>query len=178
MVVGGTSPRTRGKPLLPQPRLQHARNIPAHAGKTQGVGEPLKVNEEHPRARGENAMRAWGSAAPCGTSPRTRGKLVCDPFAGSGAGNIPAHAGKTMGSSISKSVRGEHPRARGENTRGSSRNFCSRGTSPRTRGKRVRPRWCVPRLRNIPAHAGKTNQLPTLQPLQQEHPRARGENRR
>ena len=50
----GTSPRTRGKPPSFGGYQAPARNIPAHAGKTE-ICDPLKRGfKEHPRARGEN----------------------------------------------------------------------------------------------------------------------------
>ena len=113
-----------------------------------------------------------------GTSPRTRGKRRRRRGSGRGAGNIPAHAGKTI--SIISATRGgaEHPRARGENS-GTRWVMCAaRGTSPRTRGKLHFFALKFDNGRNIPAHAGKT--IPRLQRPRapQEHPRARGENPR
>ena len=91
----GTSPRTRGKLLRTGASLLRTRNIPAHAGKTCPPSTPPTHAQEHPRARGENVMRAPTS------HPR--------------GGNIPAHAGKTLSKKRSPPDAREHPRARGEN---------------------------------------------------------------
>ena len=92
----GSSPLTRGKLEM---RLLGRRGlglIPAHAGKTRGLGTTLNADRAHPRSRGENPMsdRRVGQAA--GSSPLTRGKLDNRCALGAEAGLIPAHAGKTV----------------------------------------------------------------------------------
>ena len=76
---GGTSPRTRGKPLFERHVTPESRNIPAHAGKTISTSACKSLCSEHPRARGENHPTTGSSPALTGTSPRTRGKrlLTC-----------------------------------------------------------------------------------------------------
>ena len=76
---GGTSPRTRGKPLGAYRLLNSDRNIPAHAGKTATFPSFKAAQEEHPRARGENYQLVTKKVFHLGTSPRTRGKhlLTC-----------------------------------------------------------------------------------------------------
>ena len=131
-------------------------NIPAHAGKTLGVRPP--------------------TAPPLGTSPRTRGKRPRSSRHCSGTGNIPAHAGKTAAAFLNPSPAAEHPRARGENAGVQLENLLIPGTSPRTRGKLALLQKLVQHIRNIPAHAGKTVGLTIWRSMNQEHPRARGEN--
>ena len=92
------------------------------------------------------------------------------------AGNIPAHAGKTLRVSAQYWAQVEHPRARGENGTRRSLLLGFYGTSPRTRGKREREREVIDAERNIPAHAGKTVYIGTAYDSTSEHPRARGEN--
>ena len=53
----GTSPRTRGKHALGLLGFDGIRNIPAHAGKTLSGVVMIRVDAEHPRARGENLRR-------------------------------------------------------------------------------------------------------------------------
>ena len=72
------------------------RNIPAHAGKTGSAVAIYVSFQEHPRARGENAIAPATSALIGGTSPRTRGKLHGQLGADVDIRNIPAHAGKTI----------------------------------------------------------------------------------
>ena len=90
--------------------------------------------------------------------------------------NIPAHAGKTMPPGRERPFRPEHPRARGENNQSRLVWKILSGTSPRTRGKPWLAQVVAGRLRNIPAHAGKTPMMSLKTPAPVEHPRARGEN--
>ena len=132
----GTSPRTRGKLLRSIASTESLRNIPAHAGKTIGSRVDIGLGKEHPRARGENNPNPTLLPHQAGTSPRTRGKrdsIICGIIK---RGNIPAHAGKTFGSTGFFRTGREHPRARGENSLGYAADEFTRGTSPRTRGKR------------------------------------------
>ena len=111
----GTSPRARGKLLIPNGFGIVGRNIPACAGKTHIPVAILIAEKEHPRVRGENASIACETSMPPGTSPRARGKPHRIPDHGCGAGNIPACAGKTWFLLSRKIVGKEHPRVRGEN---------------------------------------------------------------
>ena len=71
---GGTSPRTRGKPVDTKGEFGLNRNIPAHAGKTSLPWWWPQLAAEHPRARGENYTARILNRPEGGTSPRTRGK--------------------------------------------------------------------------------------------------------
>ena len=136
LVRGGTSPRTRGKPVSCAIITQCRGNIPAHAGKTRGCLVVIGKALEHPRARGENPAPPAPTNTYLGTSPRTRGKLGGATMEYRSDRNIPAHAGKT--SPFFKTS----PRAV--------------GTSPRTRGKPEKIGCPTSSIRNIPAYAGKT----------------------
>ena len=172
----GTSPRTRGKQGLGHLFYGNCGNIPAHAGKTP-ITHPFSVfPAEHPRARGENSSVCRIFNKRVGTSPRTRGKRDDFHFCCGSAGNIPAHAGKTLHRNRTTIGPAEHPRARGENRRASRSRSAWTGTSPRTRGKQPTPYRLHGSFRNIPAHAGKTVSTSTCVPSRREHPRARGEN--
>ena len=54
LVIGGSSPLTRGKPLIQARRIHAQGLIPAHAGKTNGTPIRSDTCEAHPRSRGEN----------------------------------------------------------------------------------------------------------------------------
>ena len=136
----------------------------------------LRLLTEHPRARGENIQGKAESIVTAGTSPRTRGKRRNSGFWPWPCRNIPAHAGKTLSSLKDKVTSTEHPRARGENMPPQKPHLSCAGTSPRTRGKLYGTFSDGGRLRNIPAHAGKTRAAVLLSALTPEHPRARGEN--
>ena len=91
-------------------------------------------------------------------------------------GLIPAHAGKTGHQPPPPGRHSAHPRSRGENRIYTEGRAIPGGSSPLTRGKRRThmPQPCDPRL--IPAHAGKTLHLVTVDEAWAAHPRSRGEN--
>ena len=136
----------------------------------------LSAVKEHPRARGENAVGSDHDSVGLGTSPRTRGKPNEISVRSTGKRNIPAHAGKTHGQTMDRPQHREHPRARGENRTTSARARRILGTSPRTRGKPIQDGFTTRPVRNIPAHAGKTEYNSAAVGCGAEHPRARGEN--
>ena len=152
----GSFPLTRGK----HPRLMGGtlmpRLIPAHAGKTPGDPTSARSGGAHPRSRGENPLTAASSAAADGSSPLTRGKQAEGHALVAVRGLIPAHAGKTAGSTGTPRTRRAHPRSRGENYNISWRKRGEAGSSPLTRGKLTRNECLHTSLRLIPAHAGKT----------------------
>ena len=166
----------RGKHGGSSPNHRTARNIPAHAGKTPVIRGSISTLTEHPRASGENLPTLNKRLEQAGTSPRMRGKLRHKVQLLKHSRNIPAHAGKTSGVFSEFLKPKEHPRACGENKEPGHTVFFEFGTSPRMRGKRAGP--CVGDflIRNIPAHAGKTQLAEKELALDSEHPRACGEN--
>ena len=152
----GTSPRMRGKRKEVTMQAIELRNIPAYAGKTShrnSRGFPLA---EHPRVCGENSALLKAVALVPGTSPRMRGKPELRSVGEKGRRNIPAYAGKTSRTCMSKSG--------------------LRGTSPRMRGKRKLESEDLAKKRNIPAYAGKTDFSDIQAKIVSEHPRVCGEN--
>ena len=111
----GSSPLTRGKPLIVSCVGLIAGLIPAHAGKTAKRGVSSVAYWAHPRSRGENTTHTLKHAQTAGSSPLTRGKPSCAATHALGSGLIPAHAGKTQASSPGSTAPGAHPRSRGEN---------------------------------------------------------------
>ena len=136
VIVGGSSPLTRGKLALHKP----------------DCGALLA----HPRSRGENANSYTVSSAYFGSSPLTRGKHPHERSRAEPRGLIPAHAGKTPARPPTRASRTAHPRSRGENPRRRSRRGAVSGSSPLTRGKPPHIRDTHENCRLIPAHAGKT----------------------
>ena len=172
----GTSPRMRGKLPPSQTSKCTWRNIPAYAGKTQGSCSNSGAIQEHPRVCGENRVVPIAVKAPCGTSPRMRGKLPPSQTSKCTWRNIPAYAGKTQGSCSNSGAIQEHPRVCGENRVVPIAVKAPCGTSPRMRGKRFHESADAPDGRNIPAYAGKTG-WPGLRSVRgAEHPRVCGEN--
>ena len=88
---------------------------------------------------------------------------------------IPALAGNTSGGTASARRPGDHPRSRGEYAVACAPTTRSVGSSPLSRGI---PSSCIyyyiP-LRIIPALAGNTGTVRSLQPGTRDHPRSRGE---
>ena len=165
----------RGKPTMIRPQPQNQRNIPAYAGKTRRSVGSCGGFQEHPRACGENVNDVFGGIGEGGTSPRMRGKQGSSCATPCAAGNIPAHAGKTLllGQETARAAEhprvcgendtgfplpppSEHPRACGENGFPVLRQCNGQGTSPRMRGKPMFTICYTKPERNIPAHAGKT----------------------
>ena len=152
----GSSPLTRGKRQLPQPRPRAGRLIPAHAGKTWSPLAPMTATWAHPRSRGENWCGCCRLCRGGGSSPLTRGKRRGGFVRFARCRLIPAHAGKTALRGLRAAGRPAHPRSRGENGNRSQGSARSAGSSPLTRGKLPFGWACSTTSRLIPAHAGKT----------------------
>ena len=172
----GSSPLTRGKPVVGGYGDLRSGLIPAHAGKTQHNGPVAVEARAHPRSRGENRERAGQAAKLGGSSPLTRGKLNELIRQGRESGLIPAHAGKTRTRTSSTCPSRAHPRSRGENHGGCPFGGGGGGSSPLTRGKPARAAAIGPLLGLIPAHAGKTKPIGSSCRHTRAHPRSRGEN--
>ena len=176
LAVRGSSPLTRGKLVDRRNRRGVGRLIPAHAGKTSMSRTTARFAPAHPRSRGENYTLISRVRVRTGSSPLTRGKrpsLLAVPLL---PRLIPAHAGKTVGKSVSARLLRAHPRSRGENFPVFGRLPLRTGSSPLTRGK---PSFGGDGLgvdRLIPAHAGKTWRSCLPRSRCAAHPRSRGEN--
>ena len=94
----------------------------------------------------------------------------------SGAGLIPAHAGKTRDHRPGIQPGEAHPRSRGENAVGFADVAREAGSSPLTRGKLSDITYQAAKPRLIPAHAGKTTGFHCRPFSMPAHPRSRGEN--
>ena len=151
----GSSPRTRGTGTTGFRRRTPSRFIPAHAGNSRPFKRVQCAASVHPRARGEQVVRAAGHGPQHGSSPRTRGTEQQQQGGGGCFRFIPAHAGNRVSWS------------NGEPTVG--------GSSPRTRGTVVERREWRERLRFIPAHAGNSRRFADVSDVAAVHPRARGE---
>ena len=94
--VTGSSPRGRGKPVIPDDVRDRAGLIPARAGKTSRCNPHRLARRAHPRAGGENSRAFAAAGALTGSSPRGRGKLRVQRRTETLLGLIPARAGKTL----------------------------------------------------------------------------------
>ena len=156
LMASGSSPLTRGKPVLLAAWCQTRRLIPAHAGKTAPPGATQARVRAHPRSRGENWKTTRTVPGTDGSSPLTRGKRKRPHCGQSDVRLIPAHAGKTHSTSPPPLQIPAHPRSRGENPARKGGGYPYVGSSPLTRGKPLRSGDRRAHLRLIPAHAGKT----------------------
>ena len=135
LLVGGSSPRMRGKPAEAVGEDDAERIIPAHAGQTWLYRRMVSSSPDHPRACGANCGNLPRIAATSGSSPRMRGKRIFRCGLLCVCRIIPAHAGQTL-RWLSGSLRSpDHPRACGANTRGGYLSNPLVGSSPRMRGK-------------------------------------------
>ena len=112
--VEGSSPHTRGAPLICITDDPDVGIIPAYAGSTQIVPLWPISRSDHPRIRGEHCDSAPSSASNAGSSPHTRGAPQPHQTGNAGRGIIPAYAGSTRVWRIGYLRCWDHPRIRGE----------------------------------------------------------------
>ncbi len=172
----GASPRARGAPPGSAPGRFPERSIPACAGSTPAGPIRAQSRVEHPRVRGEHRLRRLLGLQQPGASPRARGARRAGGCTGRSVGSIPACAGSTHATSVTSTLRREHPRVRGEHFLMQGGVTSAKGASPRARGA-LEHNLDEPLLPgSIPACAGSTTPpLPTSR-LAREHPRVRGEH--
>ncbi len=174
----GSSPLTRGAHDGRSCTPSYSGLIPAHAGSTGPFGVVDLRPSAHPRSRGEHISSAIKSRNIMGSSPLTRGALLCPRSTGPGVGLIPAHAGSTDPGASRVEWDGAHPRSRGEHQRWLKNGTMDMGSSPLTRGAPVLDADPVVGWRLIPAHAGSTARDDLRRAAIAAHPRSRGEHLR
>ena len=91
----GSSPLTRGAPLVSLVLWGGVGLIPAHAGSTRRFAGLHLRGRAHPRSRGEHAIPDIPRVFKRGSSPLTRGAPKRGTIAHNVIGLIPAHAGST-----------------------------------------------------------------------------------
>ena len=109
-----TPPLTRGRLLRTSIRTGRRRNTPAHAGKTEVEVPCGRCIGKHPRSRGEDWRHKEGAWYQTETPPLTRGRPPALRPRTAAPGNTPAHAGKTILTTVFGWRRRKHPRSRGE----------------------------------------------------------------
>ena len=175
-LLGGSSPRGRGKRRMVLTTGWPVRLIPARAGKTITRTSSRSRRRAHPRAGGENEEARCLGRYHSGSSPRGRGKQIDLDWEDAGPGLIPARAGKTHHDQDQTVRLPAHPRAGGENGVVDIKSITRAGSSPRGRGKLGSSLQVEGHRRLIPARAGKTRERPTRRAVPTAHPRAGGEN--
>ncbi len=154
----GSSPLARGAPRRPP-----------------GPGAPPR---DHPRSRGVHSRAwpalTWSVRSEPGSSPLARGALHVGAQRHGVAGIIPARAGCTQATPLSRARQADHPRSRGVHTSEPTEEVPGAGSSPLARGAPG------PLLRGaddvgiIPARAGCTGAGPHQPVRAPDHPRSRG----
>ena len=196
-VCGGSSPLARGGPvrlvqcpdlirLIPagagrtstdeRDRPTALRLIPAGAGRTSTEGPRCPGRSAHPRWRGEDVEAQASPNGKTGSSPLARGGRTYRWAPGSGAGLIPAGAGRTVGTQTDIFAPRAHPRWRGEDPGLTRSSISSTGSSPLARGGLLSGSLWTLLVGLIPAGAGRT-WLCLYEPRKSTaHPRWRGED--
>ena len=91
----GSSPHTRGAPPNTGTSSSGRRIIPAYAGSTWTQQNRPRTPSDHPRIRGEHALRVGRDFQGVGSSPHTRGALLTHSALVYPFRIIPAYAGST-----------------------------------------------------------------------------------
>ena len=152
----GSSPHTRGAPVV-DPRGQAGlRIIPAYAGSTF-------------------SRRRWTSVRR-GSSPHTRGARLRQTSTPGPERIIPAYAGSTASSHFAERTCWDHPRIRGEHNPIKPPIGDDMGSSPHTRGAPAEPAAVALGRGIIPAYAGSTSGAHRDGSPVRDHPRIRGEH--
>ena len=194
-IEDGSSPLSRGIPLLKILGLGAARIIPALAGNTTFPSRARTATTDHPRSRGEYGQVMIFVTLRFGSSPLSRGILNASRHrcchSGSsplsrgirkvavrnpaGEGIIPALAGNTFWLHHHEIIGADHPRSRGEYILNPAGSLRASGSSPLSRGilHTRRLPWRLDRI--IPALAGNTPGDMYKRRRKPDHPRSRGE---
>ena len=136
VAVVGSPPHARGRRRRCSRGCPRLGITPACAGKTCAQPRVREGRSDHPRMRGEDAVRRSTPSSPNGSPPHARGRH--EPLV---AGNIDSL---------------DHPRMRGEDSVAKSARRCIWGSPPHARGRRPRKRVWRTGGGITPACAGKT----------------------
>ena len=175
-VETGSSPRLRGTPDNRARSVPSGGIIPALAGNTKGHKRRLGLQRDHPRACGEHVIPWRRENAVLGSSPRLRGTPVCFDCLPLHFGIIPALAGNTFRPDRIRGCPRDHPRACGEHFHRNNQWEILQGSSPRLRGTQDGRAESWIRVGIIPALAGNTMVLSSMDRWYWDHPRACGEH--
>ena len=174
-IVSGSSPHSRGIREATPPGEAPSGIIPALAGNTGQRRRPRWRGGDHPRSRGEYAIRTVADKLVYGSSPLSRGIPGQPVLRALGRGIIPALAGNTLRDLLRVGLNQDHPRSRGEYSRRPEPSLAGWGSSPLSRGILKCAILKTSRSGIIPALAGNTGIVYWTQPVRADHPRSRGE---
>ena len=171
----GSSPLSRGIPWHLTRDQRERRIIPALAGNTCGLRQPLSRLRDHPRSRGEYSDISDFAVPRSGSSPLSRGILRRRPNRHPQGRIIPALAGNTSNRRRHCPDGKDHPRSRGEYHSNMNNLNCSFGSSPLSRGIPDAGYELHLQTGIIPALAGNTKRHTASTRAGWDHPRSRGE---
>ena len=174
----GSPPRVRGKADSANLHQPKPGITPAYAGKSTGLCEHSRQEQDHPRVCGEKSAASIWAICARGSPPRMRGKdprFIDDDTAG---GITPACAGKRPVSPIWWTPCQDHPRVCGEKSFHSLDESALPGSPPRVRGKAPAGFADFRQGGITPACAGKSVQVSTNDSITWDHPRVCGEKAR
>ena len=154
--TSGSSPPTRGAPVLHVHDGYPVRLIPAYAGSTRIYVNRISSGRAHPRLRGEHHHHTGGAHIYGGSSPPTRGALRLRVQTRLIFGLIPAYAGSTWSIPFKWWGIRAHPRLRGEHHLPKTGWLLAWGSSPPTRGAPLATSAAISLSGLIPAYAGST----------------------
>ena len=138
---------------------------------------PLEISPDHPRECGANPAARHAERSHVGSSPRVRGKLICQLPPCPPERIIPASAGQTLEAIRTAHDCADHPRECGANFFVPTVVVVFAGSSPRVRGKLADKVAMLAAHRIIPASAGQTTTRCNRPVLRSDHPRECGANR-
>ncbi len=172
----GSSPRERGARGMITLPSGAVGLIPAGAGSTRCRQQREPQARAHPRGSGEHPGGDGRTKSREGSSPRERGAPIGSDTRYRPHGLIPAGAGSTISSVLTRRPARAHPRGSGEHRWHRNRPSSGVGSSPRERGAPTprRPRTRPEGL--IPAGAGSTRWSTSRGPVGRAHPRGSGEH--
>ena len=110
----GSSPHTRGAPVVPPRPVRPVGIIPACAGSTRSTPRSPQLSRDHPRMRGKHSVASRRVRKSEGSSPHARGAPHRQDCRHAVVGIIPACAGSAFQVLTGDFFTGDHPRMRGE----------------------------------------------------------------
>ena len=171
----GSSPRVRGTGRSPANKYLCDRFIPACAGNSWSRNTHTRSPPVHPRVCGEQQAEANLVALQNGSSPRVRGTVRSAQTPTTRSRFIPACAGNSRETTRETGSIPVHPRVCGEQLLSPVSRSGGAGSSPRVRGTVATPNQRHAKIRFIPACAGNSFRLLSLQViLSGSSPRVRG----
>ena len=173
----GSSPRVRGTGDAQVEQLLQHRFIPACAGNSPTSAASRTRSPVHPRVCGEQRRIVLRLSAESGSSPRVRGTELLPVLDVPSDRFIPACAGNSGMTDVSRTAGSVHPRVCGEQSERTCISRVGDGSSPRVRGTGADVHVAHVQRRFIPACAGNSPVVTPLMSKRTVHPRVCGEQR-